>query len=154
MLADSAAMRTFLGAADAAAAKTDMFTDAVNLPADRENYTLAEWNALLPYVLIWTADEEGFIAELAGAPAMFDHGGEIWFQMKQFISTADLHDWEKYCRDFKNHVGDVLEDIEERVDNGLYLHVQRISVFGPYHVDFDEYETEPWIACDMRLEWD
>ena len=127
MLANCPQMQTFLGVENDAAALLRMYTDAATLPADVEGFTAAEWAAMLPYVLAGTDDEEGFVLRKVAEPTSFIPSGRLWFQLKQFVASADITDWEKYHRDFKNHVG--TPAIGPGLDMGDQVFLQRIDRF-------------------------
>jgi hypothetical protein len=64
MLADCAAARTWLGAADQAAALARIHYDGLPAPANGAEYTLEELTTYRPYAVIYTPDRRGLVYHL------------------------------------------------------------------------------------------
>jgi len=151
-LGDSAAFRTFAGAADQAAALARIHYFELTPPANGEVYTKVEIAALRPYAIVATQDRNGFSAELDGVSDHFEFAdaGRLWLYLARSVAgdSPDL--------DFCNHLGAIVEDLCELAGQAGYLAFNEIALeAGPFrgHHDLDPTEGEEQIAV-FSVEYD
>lgn len=67
----------FTGAADAAAALSHIYRDFLPEPADKNEHTLAELQAMRPFAMVWQSESNGWHARRNAATSCFKISGMI-----------------------------------------------------------------------------
>jgi hypothetical protein len=137
-LANSPTFRTLTGTASEGAALARVWIDALPEAADLERYGIAEYSALFPYGLIYSDDQDGFFGRWAAHPDRMHFGGTIRLVVARTTPSDDIDEVE---RDWKNLIGQLIEDMAARVtmDNELGWSSATVSELLRSHED--EYQT-------------
>ena len=152
-LADSTAMRTFLGAANATEAKAKIFQDALPPPA-AEEYTRAEMEALRPYVVLSTEDAFAKYRKVRIATGCWTSSGSIWAMVTRNVPEGETP--EQAQQSFRTSIGSIIDELIVLGEDGTgtHLHFREIESEGPWRVALDELEAKgdnDW--CVLRFSW-
>lgn len=163
-LADCTTVRTFLGAANAAAALARIYFGALDPPGSgADSLTPAELAALRPFILLWTDETAGVQLDFSTL------GGTDGWHLRpsrglivvRFEATAGSGTPQEEERVMKNAVGTMAMSGDN--DNpGLvelsgrpgYMAVRRVLVRGPWRADEDEAQHfGDHFAARFDVEW-
>jgi hypothetical protein len=156
-LADSAAFRTWAGAANQAAALARIYYESLPPPANGNEHTLAELAAYRPYALVWVSPEDGFRKRHISQAASFGYAqsGTMLFRMLQTVDPAIANDPAEISRRFINTIGTIFDEFEDLCGLAGYLAIESMEIdFGPYRGDPDEKTTQgDYIGIDINVSW-
>lgn len=160
LLAHSAAFRTWVGAADAAAAKDRIHLVDLPPPEDGREFTLEELRGLRPLAQIdlWTPErgwgEQPWMTQRV-ADCTYADGGKLTLDLVQDILEEDAANFADCKLRFMNEVGAVLRDIKQMANQTDHLDageiaagiggigIHRIEVFqGPARADEAQVQTQ------------
>ena len=144
MLANCTAFQTWVGAADATAAKSSIYYDTVPRGDYMDDSDALAWHvSVRPFALIWTDYENGFaMNELVGG------SGTLQIRFEQNTPGATQTDWEEADRLFKNTLGGIIHSgdtdspgLWELSITRQYTQLSRVNLDALYRTAEDEYET-------------
>ena len=141
MIADSAAFRAWVGAADQAEAFGSIYQDA--LPPGGTD--LADLQALRPFALVWTDPQLGFNKQFAagGAARWHTASGVIGVYFEAEIDAADASDPAEAGVKFKNVIDAIQSEMDAINGQAGYLGYDEIrKVEGPTRSDEDDRPTQ------------
>ncbi len=123
-LADSENFRTFVGAADRAAALAKIHVGALPRPGtppafEHREYTEAEITALRPYALIWVDEAGGGLVSTKVAAGTFVQSGRIKCQLIQNVAAGIADDLPEVDLVFNNSIGEIIDDLYALVALGV-----------------------------------
>jgi hypothetical protein len=157
-LADSAAFRTWCGAADQAAALTHIHLEGLPQPADgKKTYALSELRAYRPYAIVTTETKQGYRIERDsfGDHADYKASGRLNVELRQDCpeplgdepsSEANLI--------FRNFCGALIEDLAALSGKAGYLCFDRLTAEGPYWPHKQLIPTEGlWQVYLLAIDW-
>lgn len=125
-LSQSAQFRTWVGAANATAAKAHIHVELLPPPADKDHYTSAEMEALLPHAVIMDAGDGAIAFDRACQDV-----GQFYFAsgLKQIMFLARVNlavdTYPEAIRKLKNVVGTIILEMNDLAgDEGTADYVQ------------------------------
>lgn len=125
-LADSPTFRTLTGAADRAAARAHIYSQALPAPVGAE-YTVAELTALRPFAITYVAPEEGYTADAEGAPeGNYASRGEFVILLESGVDPAATEGDQN--RTWLNVLGGILGELFQVPGSGDYLNVAEVRL--------------------------
>jgi hypothetical protein len=128
MLADSAAFQAFANAADATAARSRIYFDALPPPeADNGVYSKDELVAYRPFAIVFTAPANGY-KRTRGATGCYVESGQIGLHLEQNVPEALANDLQQPMRQIKSTLGAIINDLEALAYGAGYLAVNVIDV--------------------------
>jgi len=154
MLANAAAVRTWMGVETVAAALAKIHHEALPPPADDAvEYTLAELATYRPFIIVSTDEENGY-RKTAEAMGVFAAGGTLRVELEQAV-PADKTNPAEIAILFKNSIGAIIDELVGMVDTAGYLAFDQIAMtLGPFRATEDEATTQgDWQAVVLELEW-
>lgn len=131
----------FVGETNPAAARAgNMFLDGI--PRATEDYTVAEWAAFFPNIVIGTPGDEsaGFTLTPRSTGPNFAGTGVLEVQFAAVQPNV---------RAFKNSVGDIFE---EMTNQAMTMREIAISGYG-YNPEEDHESLGEILSCHIRVEW-
>lgn len=131
-LADADAFRTWVGAADQAAAKNRIHLEGLPPPDDGHTYTLAELQAVRPYAMFFTRTWN-LEQDAGGGP--FGYGaphGTISCAFVQDVPSAIANHPGEVGRRFINTIDGIVVDMKGLSGDAGYLAIRRIAVPEPW----------------------
>jgi hypothetical protein len=157
LVADAAAFRTLVGAADRASALIRVYRDALPPPAAGREYTLAEMQAYRPFAIVFTAPENGYTANWVsgGTGNGYGDSGELGLFICRDTPLAYVDDFGEAMRGWKNILGDLIDDMKDLAGTSDYLLVRQFRLaFGPQFNPEDEHKTIGDIQyAQLSMQW-
>jgi len=158
-LGDSDTLRSWVGAADRAAAMEHIFHEGLPEPDGKADaYEQQELVALRPFVIVWTAETEGLVKDLeaGGDKFYFGDGGQLLLRFEQNASGNQPASVANLT--FKNSLGRIMDELGALAglsNNGDYLACKRIVLAeGPFWTPAGEVEAQGiWQAAILRVSW-
>ena len=155
-LAASATFQAWVGAASAAAAEASIYQDDLPAPATPPEYTLAELQGYRPMAIIQTDEDGGYLVEQdsAGDGFDFDEHGKLWLCLEGNVSEALANQNAEMLLQFRNTVGQILDDMLALAGTVGYLAMRRVRVFGPFRTHPDKAARQGdavWVW--LHIEW-
>lgn len=146
------------GPYEAAAAKTKIYTDAFpDPPADAGTYTEAEWqDSLRPLALVYTAPEGGYRSERIGLgeTGSYKDSGMVVVQIESSVPEADKELPVKVGRDFRNDIGRLIHEIQDRANSNGYPFVHNIRLPALSRgAETEESTVGDYYMAVITLEW-
>ncbi len=140
-MANVVEFQTLVGAADAAAALGDVYHEGLPPPADEnsDTYTRAELEALRPYALIWTEEEQGFRLTPDSADG-FSVSGTLHCQIEHDIDPLIANDAGEVDRQHRNLIGKIIDELKPMARLGPYLAWETLTFSGPFRRHPDDIE--------------
>jgi len=154
-LAGSATLQVWAGVhtdpSPATAVLERIHHEALPPPDSGGEYTLSELQSLRPYVIVWTEEESGFELNISDMDASqgFVESGSLRAELVQDVPSEIADDPAEVDLQFRNTVGQILDDMAALAGQAGYLAFTRIVASGPHrahpeHVtdmgDFQVYE--------------
>lgn len=153
-LANSAAFQTLVGAEDATEAKASIYLHSLPVPADANQYTLAELTGYRPYALLWTTRYEG-AHEASDSAHRFRENGAMSMQIEQDVASAITTNNAEVELRWENTIGNIIGELFDLAGQAGYLAITRISANdGLHRTHPDQYATlgdSQW--ADLEVEW-
>lgn len=153
-LANSAAVRAWLGVATSALALARIYRAALPPPASNAAaYTAAEIAAYRPFIIVSTL--EGF-ASTYDAARGYRRSGALGLELEQTIESAIAADPGEIVTRFENDLGAIIADLETNSATAGYLDVRSVTLDEViYLADPDKVEQEgDWARAHLRVEWE
>lgn len=161
MLANCSTFQTWVGAANATAAKSSIYYDAVPRSDYMADTDPLSWNvSIRPFAIVWTENENGF-SMTESSSDYYTPSGTIKVRLEQNTPSSSATDWEEADRLFKNTLGDIIRSGDS--DNpGLlelsiartYAQISRVTLDALYRTDDDEYDTfGDAQAAEFSISW-
>lgn len=154
-LANTAAFRTWCGAANPTEALTKIHQDALPEPAAKV-YTIAELNGYRPFAIIWTDPDGGFRMQRDSISDTFRFadGGRITAYLEQEPPDGYESDPEGLARTVKNSIGGIVEGVLLLAGQASYLAARACTVYGPYRSQLDEAPaSDECVSFFLDFEW-
>ena len=153
-LANCAAFRTLVGAADAAGAKASIYTDALTEPVSGGVYSQAELEALHPFALIATDADAGFYMEFSSISSgghEYADGGRILLRLVRIAPGVSIASDE---RGWKEIFGAILDQLFGLAGGAGYLAITAIRVLSMdrFHPD-DQVDMADAQGVTVAIEW-
>lgn len=139
-LAQSAQFRTWVGAANTTEAKAHIHVEFLPPPADKDHYTSAEMDVLLPHAMIMDAGEGAITFDRACQDV-----GQFYFasgrKMVMFCARVNLETdtYPEAVRKLKNVVGKILEEMNDLAGNDDTADYVRASLAEPVSMAKDQH---------------
>jgi hypothetical protein len=161
-LADCAAFRTWVGAADRAEALESIYVDGLPAPAgDADVHTRAELEALRPYAILFTAEGDGVRRRLeaGGGTFCFDAGGRLIVRLVQDCpQSLDDQPTSWANQQWRQTVGLIRADLRQTAaqpNQAEYLAITRLAVAsGPYWSPREVAVLEGvWQGVELEAVW-
>jgi len=154
MLADSATFRTWVGAANQAAALARIYYEALPPPANRNEYTLAEALALRPFAQIWSAPHAGFTMRPDAVGARSAESGSLSIQFEQTVDSLITDDAAEISRRFANVIGKIMDDLDAVREVAGYLSFTALAFSGVGRGDMDKRSAQgDFVVATIDMEW-
>lgn len=155
MLADSARFRTLTGTADRATALKRIHFGHLPTPNSGGEYTRGEMEALRPFALVFTDDEDGYGGSLNAVSDHYDYTdrGAIMAFIEMDVPENIQNNPAEVRRRFNNDVGTIFSEMDQMAGQADYLAVlDRSMVMGPArsHED-DEVTRGDYVAALLRF---
>lgn len=159
MLADTAAVRTWLDVDNQAAALLKIHHEGLPPPADNAaEHTRAELVGYRPYIVVFTGEDNGLtLSHDAGGPA-FEYAESGRLTVRLYQNCPDGHGSEPSSDanlQFKNSVGLIIDGLAAKSGGAGYLAIERLTLSdGPYwgHPDLAPSQGI-WQGADLAIEW-
>lgn len=154
-LAACPAVRTFLGAGDATAAKARIYQDVLPPPTGtKEVHTQADMVALRPYVLLSSEDAFSKYRQRRRATGCWIGSGSMWVKLARNVPSGETPEQAQVS--FRTAVAAMIDELAALADNGTaeYLAAIDIEAEGPYRVHQAEVEAHgdyDWVI--LRVSW-
>lgn len=138
-LADCPVFRTFVGAADAAAALLRIHHDAFP-PSDSgaDRYTADELEDIRPCAVLFTPDNQGFVTEKDATGDYWRPRGTLYCWLYRTAPSGTLS---AVAVSFRETVGALLDELQSRSTLASFLATTKIVVNGPFRTPPDEINT-------------
>lgn len=128
MLAASAAFRTLVGAANAAAARQRIYFDALPPPeGDQAVFSADELARYRPFAIVFTPSENSY-RRVREATGTYVESGQIGIHLEANVPGNLGSDDGPLMRSWKNTVGQILDDLEALAYEAGYLAVNTFEV--------------------------
>lgn len=144
LLANTTAVQTFLGEANATAAKGRIFLHTIPEAVGRDAWNATEWLAKFPCVII-TGPEDGDVLRLSASSRDeglgFDLHSKFSVRLEAYAAENETND-EEIARLFLEKAGQVVDDIRDRVGTaaGEYQFTG-LALNNVYRGRYDRYVT-------------
>ncbi len=140
LLSNSATLQTWTSTANPTAALARIYHDGLPKPgSNAPRHTLAELQALRPYAIIWTDTEKGYGRTQDGygaGPHLGAESGRLMIELVQDVPLAIADDIAEADLQWKNTIGQILDDLVTLIATGTYLLVNSLSIDeGPYRYE-------------------
>lgn len=161
-LADCAEFRTWVSAADRAAALESIYIDGLPEPAgDADVHTLAEIQALRPYAIVYTAETDGVSRRLEAGGGTFCYSatGRLMLLMVQDCpESRDDQPTSWANQEWRKTIGLIRADLRQtaaKPNESEYLAIRRMAVAnGPYWSPREVAPTEGvWQGVEIEVTW-
>ena len=155
-LANCAAFRTLVGAADATAALPRIYHDSFPPPPDgADRYSAAQLATIRPCALVYTEDGKGYVIERDAMGTDCWHGsGILHAVIYRTVPAAIADDPGEVDRTFRVIIGDIITQLVAQSETAERLASRKITVSGPYRTPPDELQVMgDEQAYDLMLEW-
>jgi len=127
-LADSAAFRSWAGAANQSQALAHIYYESLPSPAGgAESYSSTELTALWPYAVIYVNDYTVLVDSQDG----ISDSGEFGIQLVQDIDTDIATDPDEVAIDFDDAYATIMTELGDSRGTAGYLNFESISLAGP-----------------------
>lgn len=141
MLANSAAFRSFCGAADANAALKRIHFDALPQPeGDAAEHSADELKKLRPFAIVYTAAHNGYKLTRV-ATETFAESGTLEMLLEDNLPASIAADGPRLMRRFKNQLGAILRELQTLAWQPGYLAVNSFDVVALAREAEDEREN-------------
>lgn len=149
-LADCPAFRTFVGAADAAAALLRIHHDAFPaIPSGDDRFSKAELEAIRPCAVLATSD--GYVTEKDATGDYWRPHGTLYCWLYRTTPSGTLS---AVAVSFRETVGDLLEELQARSTLADFLASRKVTVNGPYRNDpLDRKSHGDEQVYELVIEW-
>jgi hypothetical protein len=152
MIADTIAglssVQLFLGEGSKAAAKAgNMFMDSIGRAP--EYFTEAEWVAKFPNILIGSPGDDASVFTLEPRSSGFDYGATGVIEVHFATMLVDDDRETEQEREFKNHVGDILQEL---TDQPLDVSSITVEAYGR-NGEEDHERMGVILSALIKIEW-
>ena len=156
-IANSATFQTLVGAGDAATALASIYHEALPPPAGNATEpALAELQCYRPVACGWTNEEEGgCIKSLQSISTRSDfrEAGQLFAFSEEDVPIGIANDPSEVDLQFKNTVGQIIDDVCLLAGQAGYLAFNQIASSGPFRTHENAVKTEG-DAQSMLLRFD
>lgn len=133
-LAACAACRTFLGAADAAAALARIHFDSLPAPKAGNEFELKELSEHRPFIVICTNPREGWSYNRT-AFQTFPESGSLIVEFERSVPAGKERALNETFRTFKNELGAIAKEAADLAQDAGYLDITRIVMLTLWQSD-------------------
>lgn len=154
-LAACAMAQEFLQVNSADAALYRIFRDGVDPPGKPfAEYTLKELAELRPFVMVYTAEKQGFSWSRAAYSGVFLESGTLACYLVREIPADCVNNVERAVHDLKRQVGRWMAQAAALSQQAGYLDVTRITLMEVAQGDYDlESGQGKFVDATLRIDW-
>lgn len=155
MLANAAAVRTWMGAGSVALALARIYHEALPPPSDNKaDYTPAELTTYRPFIILSTDEQDGY-RKTAQAMGLFGAAGRLRIELEQDVPELVAGNPAEVAIRFKNSIGAIIDELVGMVATAGYLSFDQVALtLGPFRATEDETTTQgDWQAAVLEVEW-
>ena len=147
-IAQSASFQSWTRTTSAAAAKNRIFFDAVPDPAEGGVYTVDEMEQFFPCGILSTGRAHGNGSGTAG----FENDGEVRLQLLDVVpKSLAVQETGELGRRFKNHVGDLIEDLQTLAESGTNLIIEDWRIERDWTMGNDDKIEDELVFIEWEL---
>lgn len=134
MLSRCAEVQSFLGAANEAAALAAIDINADAQPADKEERTLAEMDAIRPRVLVFGEPEDG-VSVVRDAVGSFMSAGTVTVVLERELTTNEEANDALWINAMQKTLGRISDELYQQEAKDAALAMNEMTLVGPFRGD-------------------